>query len=217
MKKTKVCSNEFEHKAWQNHLLVLGIDEAGRGPIAGPLCVAGVVFPIGYENPDIYDSKALSEKKREALYDVIIKEALAYEILIVSEKEIDEKNIYRATQSAMTKIAQKLNCDLVLSDAMPLPEISKCPVYDLVKGDQKSISIAAASILAKVTRDRMMDELDKTYPGYGLAKHKGYPTAAHLQALNELGVLPIHRRSYRPVYEALNAQLSFDLGEANEA
>ena len=213
MKTNKVCSNEFENAAWIENHLVLGIDEAGRGPIAGPLCVAGVVFPIGYSNPAIYDSKALSEKKREALYDVIVQDALAYEIKIVSEQEVDEKNIYRATQWAMSQIASDLKSDLVLSDAMPLPEINDRPVHDLIKGDQKSISVAAASILAKVTRDRIMNELDEKYPGYGLAKHKGYPTAAHLKALRELGVLPIHRRSYRPVYEALQQQMSLDLGE----
>lgn len=213
MKTNKVCSNEFENAAWIENHLVLGIDEAGRGPIAGPLCVAGVVFPIGYSNPAIYDSKALSEKKREALYDVIVQDALAYEVKIVSEQEVDEKNIYRATQCAMSQIACNLKSDLVLSDAMPLPEINDRPVHDLIKGDQKSISIAAASILAKVTRDRIMNELDEKYPGYGLAKHKGYPTAAHLKALRELGVLPIHRRSYRPVYEALQQQMSLDLGE----
>ena len=213
MKTNKVCSNEFENAAWIENHLVLGIDEAGRGPIAGPLCVAGVVFPIGYSNPAIYDSKALSEKKRKALYDVIVQDALAYEIKIVTEQEVDEKNIYRATQWAMSQIASNLKSDLVLSDAMPLPEINDRPVHDLIKGDQKSISIAAASILAKVTRDRIMNELDEKYPGYGLAKHKGYPTAAHLKALKELGVLPIHRRSYRPVYEALQQQMSLDLGE----
>ena len=213
MKTNKVCSNEFENAAWIENHLVLGIDEAGRGPIAGPLCVAGVVFPIGYSNPAIYDSKALSEKKREALYDVIVQDALAYEIKIVSEQEVDEKNIYRATQWAMSQIASDLKSNLVLSDAMPLPEINDRPVHDLIKGDQKSISIAAASILAKVTRDRIMNKLDEKYPGYGLAKHKGYPTAAHLKALREQGVLPIHRRSYRPVYEALQQQMSLDLGE----
>lgn len=213
MKKNKVCSNEFEHQAWPKHQLVLGIDEAGRGPIAGPLCVAGVVFPFDYQNEDIYDSKALSEKKREALYDVIIKEALFYKIILVSEAQIDEKNIYRATQQAMHQIAEELTCDLVLTDAMPLPDFAKHPVLDLVKGDQKSVSIAAASILAKVTRDRIMNELDLQYPGYGFAKHKGYPTAAHLKALKERGVLPVHRRSYRPVAEACLSQLTLDLGE----
>lgn len=213
MKKNKICSNEYEHQAWKNQQLVLGIDEAGRGPIAGPLCVAGVVFPVNYQNEDIYDSKALSEKKREALYDVIVKEALFYQILVISEAEVDEKNIYRATQDAMHQIAKELQCDLVLTDAMPLPHFDKHSVVDLVKGDQKSISIAAASILAKVTRDRLMNELDQKYPGYGLAQHKGYPTAAHLKALKELGVLPIHRKSYRPVAEACLQQMTLDLGE----
>ena len=213
MKSKKTCSNEFEIQAWENGHLVLGIDEAGRGPIAGPLCVAGVVFPYGYQNEDIYDSKALSEKKRESLFDVILKDALSVKILIVSEQEIDEKNIYRATQHAMHQIASELECDEVLTDAMPLPDYTKHPVQDLVKGDQKSISIAAASILAKVTRDRIMNELDEKYPGYGFAKHKGYPTAAHVKALNELGVLPVHRRSYRPVYQALHSQMMLDLGE----
>ena len=211
MRTKKVCSNEYEHQAWENNQLILGIDEAGRGPIAGPLCVAGVVFPVNYQNDDIYDSKALSEKKREALYDVILKEALYTKILIISEQEIDDRNIYRATQHAMHVIANDCPCDLVLTDAMPLPDDTNHPVVDLIKGDQKSISIAAASILAKVTRDRIMMELDITYPGYGFAKHKGYPTKDHLKALNQLGVLSVHRRSYRPVQEAL--QMSLDLGE----
>lgn len=213
MKTTKCCSNEYEQEAWLKNQLVLGIDEAGRGPIAGPLAVAGVIFPIGYENPEIYDSKAISAKKRDQLFDLIQKDALAYQIVLVNEKEIDEKNIYRATQDAMHQIAEKLNADLVLTDAMPLPHYQKCEVVDLIKGDQKSVSIAAASILAKVTRDRIMDELDERYPGYGLAKHKGYPTKQHLDALKTLGVLSIHRRSYRPVSEALMMQLSFDLGD----
>ena len=113
----------------------------------------------------------------------------------------------------MHQIAEELTCDLVLTDAMPLPDFAKHPVLDLVKGDQKSISIAAASILAKVTRDRIMNELDLQYPGYGFAKHKGYPTAAHLKVLKERGVLPVHRRSYRPVAEACLTQMMLDLGE----
>jgi len=198
MKKNKVCSNEFEHQAWPKHQLVLGIDEAGRGPIAGPLCVAGVVFPLDYQNEDIYDSKALSEKKREALYDVIIKEALFYKIILVSEAQIDEKNIYRATQQAMHQIAEELTCDLVLTDAMPLPDFAKHPVLDLVKGDQKSVSIAAASILAKVYRDRLMKEYDALYPEYGFAKNKGYGTKQHMQAIEQYGITPIHRKSFAP-------------------
>lgn len=202
----KQCSNEYEHEYWPE--LICGIDEAGRGPLAGPLVVAGVVFEPGYENPDIYDSKGISEKKRNQLFDVIQQEAVRFEIKIVPVEVIDEKNIYRATQCAMYEIAEDLGTSIVLTDAMPLPDSNKT-VIDLVKGDQKSISIAAASILAKVTRDRIMEEYDAMYPEYGFAKHKGYPTKAHLEALEQYGVLPIHRKSYGPVAR-LN-QLKLDI------
>ncbi|MBP3891915.1 MAG: ribonuclease HII [Solobacterium sp.] len=197
MKEKKYCTNEYEHQYWQQEKLVLGIDEAGRGPLAGPLVVAGVVFPIGYENKDIYDSKALSEKKREALFEVIQEDALSFTISIVQEKEIDRLNIYRADQEAMKEIALKMMADIVLTDAMPL-EIEK-PVFSLIKGDQKSISIAAGSILAKVTRDRLMKEYDKLYPEYGFAKNKGYGTKQHMEAIQTYGITPIHRRSFAPV------------------
>ena len=164
----KVCSNTFEHEYWSIDKLVIGIDEAGRGPIAGPEVVAGVVFPIGYHNEDIYDSKAISEKKREELFEVIKKDALEFHIEIVSEK-----------------------------------------VIDIIKGDQKSVSIAAASILAKVTRDRIMYELDKKYPEYDFKHNKGYPTKKHLEALEQYGALDIHRRSYGPVYKL--DQMKFDI------
>lgn len=188
----------LEHDYWDQNQSVLGMDEAGRGPIAGPLMVAGVIFPKGYHNELIDDSKKLSEKKREALFKTIIQDALYYQILVVDEKTIDKKNIYRATQEAMMEIANKVQCDFVLSDAMPLPDIDK-PFQAIVKGDQKSLSIAAASILAKVTRDRWMKKLDETYPQYGLAKHKGYPTKAHIEALNQYGLQDFYRRSYGPV------------------
>ena len=194
MKKQKICPNDYEHEAWRNNRLVLGIDEAGRGPLAGPLTVAGVVFPVGYENPDIYDSKALSEKKRDELYETIMADALFFAIKIVSEADIDRYNIYRADQLAMAEIAADLQADLILTDAMPLELDTE--VIPLVKGDQKSISIAAGSILAKVTRDRMMKELDAVYPEYGFAKHKGYGTKQHIEALQRLGPLPVHRRSF---------------------
>ena len=197
MKEKKYCTNEYEHQYWQQEKLVLGIDEAGRGPLAGPLVVAGVVFPIGYENKDIYDSKALSEKKREALFEVIQEDALSFTISIVQEKEIDRLNIYRADQEAMKEIALKMMADIVLTDAMPI-EIEK-PVFSLIKGDQKSISIAAGSILAKVTRDRLMKEYDKLYPEYGFAKNKGYGTKQHMEAIQTYGITPIHRRSFAPV------------------
>ncbi len=193
----KVCSNEYEHECWKNNKYVLGIDEAGRGPLAGPLVVAGVVFEVGYENPLIYDSKAISEKKRDELFEIIKEDALYYEIKMVSEAEIDQYNIYRADQRAMLEIAEDLPCDFVITDAMPL-DIDK-EMVSLIKGDQKSISVAAGSILAKVTRDRIMKYYDEIYPVYGFAKNKGYPTKMHLQAIEEYGITPIHRRSFGPV------------------
>ena len=192
--------NEYENKFWGENKLVIGIDEAGRGPLAGPLVVAGVVFPVGYDTGEIYDSKKLSAKKRDELYDLILKDALYYNIQIVNEKTIDELNILQATRSAMTKIAIDAPVEVVLTDAMKL-YIDK-EVIDIVKGDQKSGSIAAGSILAKVTRDRIMEELDKVYPQYNFKKNKGYPTADHLAALKQYGPTKIHRFSYRPVFEA---------------
>lgn len=195
----KVCENRYEHQFWAEGKLLAGIDEAGRGPLAGPLSVAAVVFPAGYENPEIYDSKALSEKKREALFEVIEEEALWFAILEVSPAEIDRWNIYRADQRAFSRLAREAGTRVVLTDAMPLEEEAGRKVISLVKGDQKSISIAAASILAKVTRDRLMKQYDQEYPGYGFARNKGYPTAEHLAAIEKLGITPIHRRSYGPV------------------
>ncbi len=197
MKKIKVCSNEYEHAYWEKNMLVLGLDEAGRGPLAGPLSVAGVIFPPGYENPEIYDSKAVSEKKRERLYETIMEDALFFWISEVDEAAIDRYNIYRADQMAMKEIAEILPGQAVLTDAMPLDLAVEC--IPLVKGDQKSISIAAASILAKVTRDRIMAEYDRLYPMYGFAANKGYPTKAHLAAIEQYGITPIHRRSFGPV------------------
>ncbi|MBR3365211.1 MAG: ribonuclease HII [Solobacterium sp.] len=207
MKKTvkKICTNEYEHEYWPQGKLVLGIDEAGRGPLAGPLTVAGVIFPEGYENPDIYDSKSLSEKKREALFDTIREDALWFEILIVSEKEIDTYDIYHADQMAMAKIAMHAPEAVVVTDAMPL-ELTDRLVFHPVKGDQKSISVAAGSILAKVTRDRMMKEYDLLYPEYGFASNKGYGTKKHMDAIREYGITPIHRRSFAPV-RAVQQQL----------
>ncbi|MEE8808035.1 MAG: ribonuclease HII [Lactimicrobium sp.] len=194
----KICPNTYEHEAWTNGRSVLGMDEAGRGPLAGPLSVAGVIFPIGYENPEIYDSKALSEKKREALYDTILEDALWAMVIEVKEADIDHYNIYRADQLAMEEIAMAAKADVILSDAMPLPDLDQETIA-IIKGDQKSISIAAASILAKVTRDRIMKAYDAIYPGYGFARNKGYGTKEHLAAIEKLGITPIHRRSFAPV------------------
>lgn len=201
--------NEYELAWWnEGKLDIVGIDEAGRGPIAGPLVVAGVCFPLGYTHEDIYDSKKLSEKKRKELFKVIIKDATWYKILIITPEEIDELNIYRATQKAMETIAQ-IHGDGILTDAMPLPNSSK-DVISLIKGDQKSVSIAAASILAKVTRDSIMCAYDILHPEYGFAKHKGYPTKGHIEAMHQYGVLPFYRKSYGPVAQMNQMTLAFE-------
>lgn len=204
----KVCENTYENTYWPQGKLIVGIDEAGRGPLAGPLSVAGVVFPAGYVNEDIYDSKSLSEKKRNALYDVILKDALWYEIIEVSEEEIDRFNILEADRRAMNAIAIDSGAEIVLTDAMKLP--CQRTVIDIVKGDTKSVSIAAASILAKVTRDRIMEMYDAKYPEYGFGKNKGYPTKAHMEAIEKYGIVKIHRKSFGPVRAK---QLSFDFSE----
>ena len=194
-------SNQYENLYWDKNQYVIGIDEAGRGPLAGPVVVAGVIFPIGYDSKDIYDSKKLSLKKREELYKVILEDALYYNIQIVDEKDIDKYNIYQATKMANERIVLDSKCQVVLTDAMKL-QLENYTVYPIIKGDQKSCSIAAGSILAKVTRDHIMDEYDAIYPQYGFKQHKGYPTKAHLQALQQYGPCPIHRFSYGPVMES---------------
>ena len=199
-------SNQYENLYWDKNQYVIGIDEAGRGPLAGPVVVAGVIFPIGYDSKDIYDSKKLSLKKREELYKVILEDALYYNIQIVDEKEIDKYNIYQATKMANERIVLDSKCQVVLTDAMKL-QLENYTVYPIIKGDQKSCSIAAGSILAKVTRDHIMDEYDAIYPQYGFKKHIGYPTKAHLQALQQFGPCPIHRFSYGPVMESNQLRL----------
>ena len=199
-------SNQYENLYWDKNQYVIGIDEAGRGPLAGPVVVAGVIFPIGYDSKDIYDSKKLSLKKREELYKVILEEALYYNIQIVDEKDVDKYNIYQATKMANERIVLDSKCQVVLTDAMKL-QLENYTVYPIIKGDQKSCSIAAGSILAKVTRDHIMDEYDAIYPQYGFKKHKGYPTKAHLQALQQYGPCPIHRFSYGPVMESNQLRL----------
>ena len=194
--------------------LICGVDEAGRGPLCGPVCCAAVI--LNPEDPieGVNDSKKLTEKRRDALYEEITKRALAYKIIFISPQEIDERNILWATMDGMAQAVAGLEItpDYVLIDGNRCPPGLIQPAEAVVKGDANSASIAAASILAKVSRDRYMLELDKQYPQYQLAKHKGYPTKAHLQALHEFGVLPIHRRSYGPVREALmpHLELSFD-------
>lgn len=189
---------EYEEKAWANgYSSVCGVDEAGRGPVAGPVCAAAVILPAGIVIEGLNDSKKLSEKKREKLFDEITENALAWSVSLVDERVIDEINILQATYEAMRQAIAKLDPapQILLNDAVTIPQVA-IPQVPIIKGDAKSVSIAAASILAKVTRDHMMEEYDKEYPEYGFAKHKGYGTAAHIAALKEFGPTPIHRRTF---------------------
>lgn len=188
--------NEFELIAWSNNELVMGIDEAGRGPLCGPLVVGACVLPSGYKNEEINDSKKLSEKKRDKLFEIIKNDALWYDVKIVEPKVIDELNILEATRTAMYELSKEYKVSKVLTDAVKINNDKNIPI---IKGDAKSISIAAASILAKVTRDRIMLELDAKYPEYELKKHKGYPTKRHIELIEEYGVFDIYRFSYGPV------------------
>ncbi len=188
-----VQMNKFEISYWKVNQLVIGIDEAGRGPMAGPLVVCGVVLPLHYSHPLINDSKKLTSKQREHCYKDIKKDALLIIVEIVSAKDIDKVNIYKATQQAMERIMHTAQV-FALIDAMPVH--SDGGSLSIIKGDQQSISIAASSIIAKVMRDKIMEIADEIYPQYGFKKHKGYPTKAHKQAMNEHGLSPLHRRSF---------------------
>ena len=181
----------------QGFSLLCGIDEAGRGPLAGPVCAAACILPAGLVIEGLNDSKKLSEKRREALYETITAEALAWAVCLVDEKTIDEINILQATYRAMRGAVQRLPVkpELCLVDGNRDPGLG-LPTRTVVKGDASCASVAAASILAKVTRDRLMVEYDKRYPGYGFAVHKGYGTKAHYAAVAGLGLCPIHRRSF---------------------
>ena len=176
--------------------LIGGMDEAGRGPLAGPVVAAAVIMPLDHPIEGVDDSKQVSEKKRERLYDEIIEKAVAYKIVAVDEKVIDDVNILNATKKAMTECVSGLSVrpDVVLVDAVKLA--LEVPTKAIIKGDALSYSIAAASILAKVYRDRLMRDYDRIYPEYGFAKHKGYGTKDHIEALRTYGPCPIHRRSF---------------------
>lgn len=184
-------------KAYGEYTYICGIDEAGRGPLAGPVVAGAVVLPKDCDILYLNDSKQLSEKKREELYEIIMEKAVAAGVGIVSPQVIDEINILQATYEAMRMAIGKLSVapDLLLNDAVKIPEVSIRQV-PIIKGDAKSISIAAASILAKVTRDRMMYEYDKLYPEYGFAGHKGYGSASHMAAIRAYGPCPIHRMTF---------------------
>lgn len=183
--------------AEQGYSSICGVDEAGRGPLAGPVCAAAVILKPNDIIEGVNDSKKLSEKKREALYDVIKARAAAYSIAFASVEEIEELNILNATMLAMKRAVEGLPkaADYAIIDGNKIPDLS-IPCSAIVKGDANSMSIAAASILAKVTRDRLMLEYDKEYPQYMFAKHKGYGTKVHTQAIREYGPCPIHRMSF---------------------
>ena len=188
----------YEREAFaEGYQTVCGVDEAGRGPLAGPVCAAAVILPAGLVIDGLNDSKKLTDKKRRELFDVITQNAVSYGIAMVSEREIDEINILQATFLAMQRAIDKLDVrpDLALIDGNRAKDFG-LPVRTIVKGDSLSASIAAASILAKVTRDRLMEELDETYPQYGFAVHKGYGTKRHYEALREYGPCGIHRQTF---------------------
>ena len=195
-------NNEIDNLAFEKELLasgarlIGGMDEAGRGPLAGPVVAAAVIMPLDDIIEGVDDSKKVSEKKREKLFDEIIKKAIAYKICLADEKVIDDINILNATKKAMTECVMGLSVrpDIVLVDAVKLS--LEVPTKAIIKGDALSYSIAAASILAKVYRDRLMREYDIIYPAYGFAKHKGYGTKEHIDAIRSVGPSPIHRRSF---------------------
>lgn len=196
---------EYENNLYKEGVtLIAGVDEVGRGPLIGPVVACACILPVNFYHKDIKDSKKLSEKKREEMYKIIKENAISIGLGIVSEKVIDEVNIYEATKIAMKEAIKNLNITPghVLIDAMKL-ELN-IPSTSIIKGDAKSESIAAASIIAKVTRDHMLDEMDKEYPMYDLKNNKGYGTKKHLEALQTYGPCKYHRVSYSPVRNALN-------------
>ena len=198
MKENPVDLWRYEREAFaEGFAVVCGVDEAGRGPLAGPVCAAAVILPRETVIEGLNDSKKLTDQKRRALYDVITERAVAYGIAFASEQEIDEINILQATFLAMERAMQKLTVrpQLALIDGNRAKDFG-LPVRTIVSGDALSASIAAASILAKVTRDRLMEELDGEYPQYGFAIHKGYGTKRHYEALRAFGPCPIHRRTF---------------------
>ena len=201
---------EYENKYIEmGYNVIAGTDEAGRGPLVGPVVAACVVLPNDYNNDEINDSKKLTEKKKKKLYDIIMKDALSVGVSIISAKEIDEINILEASRKGMIEsfkeANKKIKIDVLLTDAMEIKTLD-IPVEKIIKGDAKSISIAAASIIAKVTRDRLLLELDKKYPEYGFSSHKGYPTKKHLEAIEKYGIFDEYRKTYGPVKKIIEKQ-----------
>lgn len=202
---------KYEKELYNKNIEYIGgVDEVGRGPLIGPVVAACVVLPKDFILEGLTDSKKLSEKKRDLFYEYINEHSLAWDVGIIGPEIIDEVNIYAATKLAMkeaiNKVRKKINVEHVLIDAMPL-EID-IPTTSIIKGDAKSISIAAASVMAKVTRDRMMYELDKKYPEYGFGSHKGYPTKKHVEAIKKYGLIDGYRKSYGPVKEILEGEIN---------
>ena len=193
---------EYEKDLYEKGFnLIAGTDEVGRGPLVGPVVAASVILPKNYKLEGLTDSKKLSEKKRNAFYDILMKDAISIGIGIVSEKIIDEINILEASRLAMNMALDNLDVkpEYILSDAMKLDR--DVPVIPIIHGDAKSLSIAAASVIAKVTRDRMMEELGKKYPEYEFASHKGYPTKRHIELVKKYGVLDEYRKTFKPICE----------------
>ncbi len=193
--KLKEIESDLYKKGFKN---ICGIDEAGRGPLAGPVVVAGVIMPKDSMIEGINDSKKVSEKKREILYDYIIEEAISYSVAIIGQDVIDEINILNATKQGVTEVVEGLDIkpDLIIVDALTHINTKGIPYESIIKGDAKCYNIAAASILAKVTRDRIMRQWDEIYPQYGFINHKGYGTERHIEAIRQYGLCPIHRRSF---------------------
>ncbi len=198
---------KYEEELYQKgYTLIAGVDEAGRGPLVGPVVAAAVILPVNYKLEGLTDSKKLSEKKRNYYYNILIKEAISYGIGIVEAQIIDEINILEASRQAMYTAIKNLKVkpEYILTDAMKLPLWDN--VTDIIHGDALSLSIAAASVIAKVTRDSIMYELDKKYPEYGFKDHKGYPTKKHLENMKKYGILDNYRFSYKPVKEIESRQ-----------
>ena len=194
----------YERDLIKNNIsLIAGVDEVGRGPLVGPVVAAAVILPINYKLEGLTDSKKLTEKKRDLFFDILNHDAISIGIGVIDEKIIDQVNIYEATKLAMMKALNNLSVtpEHVLIDAMPLD--IDIPRTSIIKGDAKSLSIAAASVIAKVTRDRMMYDLDKKYPMYNFKKNKGYPTKEHILAINKYGIIKEHRITYGPVKDYL--------------
>ena len=200
---------EYERKLYaQGYELIAGCDEAGRGPLCGPVVASSVILPKNYQLKGLTDSKKLSEKQREKFYQIILKDAISVGISIIDNQKIDEINILESSRLAMQNAVNELKIkpDYIITDAMDL-HLPNC--LPIIKGDQKSITIAAASVVAKVTRDHIMYEIDQLYPEYEFRKHKGYPTKRHIELINKYGLLDIYRKTYKPVKNILE-------GESNE-